>query len=428
MLHRHRCVYKAAMLGVVFALLAANTGYRAAFRQIVGVLNSAGAPYNIAAGTALNWHRNESLAADLDFEIERSWVLQHKMTLHHALRRDGWKQLYVFGLPSEVGYEESWTKFNVRADLFTVDRVRLVPPRRMWLPVPVSAFPLLPARTRREPPPRLPCCAPSHTRCNNHTAAEFRFIPNCELENLHTLLRWVRTVLGKAVVWWITAGTLLSAIRGQGHIPHETNIDVIVNRAAWPLANKLVTAAVGRTHYEFKPTHQWNPARLFWGHVNKVHIDLWIADVTDDATAVIDPHFPSELPARLYFPLTSCKLEGVDYPCPRDSPGLLQLRFGDPYANGKDLALNATTWVSGLTVSGRTFPCYITRLGREQHERHGVVFNTPSPIEPYLVAKYGTEWARPDPLYQWDTSPFRTDRNNCYREAMPAPVAVTTIA
>ena len=419
------------MLAIVAASISVGADHAAAFREMIGILNNAKAPYNIASGTALNWHRNESLASDIDFEIERVWLLQQRDALHVALRRGGWKQVHVFGVLSVVGYEEAWSKHGVKADLFSVDRVPLVPPRHLWVPVPVSAAPLAPAPRRIASPQALLCCAPSHARCNWLTGDHNFTIPRCELENLHTMLRWVRDVLSKAVPWWLTAGALLSALRACD-ISHDTDIDVSVELSAWPIAEKLIKAAVGRTHYEFKPGNH-NPARLFWGFKNRVHVDFWTPKVLHSATAVSDPALPAHLPAQLYFPLAMCTLEGTMYPCPHDGPGWLQLRFGAQwptakrkygigatYADNADLLMNATTWMQSMTVNGRAFPCYITRLGRERHRWHGALVSTPSPIEPYLVAKYGTAWALPDPTYQWHTSPFRADdgRKSCFREPL----------
>lgn len=170
----------AVVLIIAAASLSGSADRTSAFRHMVGILNSANAPYNIASGTALNWHRNESLTSDIDIDIERPWVVEHGRFLRNTLHRGGWKLVRTFGSPSAVGYEEAWFKYGVRVDLFSVDQVPLVPPRHLysWL-----------------------------------TAAQNVTIPRCELDNLHVMLRWIRRVLSDTVPWWLTAGHT-PAVRG----------------------------------------------------------------------------------------------------------------------------------------------------------------------------------------------------------------------
>ena len=117
----------------------------------------------------------------------------------------------------------------------------------------------------------LACCTPSHKRCAWVSKAPYT-IPECEEQNLQSLLQWLNTILHD-VSWWITEGTLLGAVRNESHIPHETDIDVSILDVDWSKAVSQIEAQLRTTHFEFKSFS--NPARLFFSKQNRVHVDFW---------------------------------------------------------------------------------------------------------------------------------------------------------
>lgn len=211
------------------------------------------------------------------------------------------------------------------------------------------------------PTPKMPCCSHDHKRCTWLTKSAGFHIPRCEKQNLVAMLRFIRDVMqGSGVIWWITDGTLLGSLRGGSHISHETDIDVNFDNSTWPEADRLLKAAVGKTHYTFTSTSSYlHPARLFFGRVNRIHVDIWMASRSQDGTAVSELRpiakqrrivFQSELvPASMIFPLNmSCVYEGDTFPCPRESEKWLALRFGKDWRTPKRKYGAGATFHDGL--------------------------------------------------------------------------------
>lgn len=90
-----------------------------AFKSIVHTLNDINANYTASHGTVLGWYRDCDLFMDLDFDLELVWFMENIDTLHGALINSGWKQVHIFGVQGEIGYEEAWMKLGVKADLFS---------------------------------------------------------------------------------------------------------------------------------------------------------------------------------------------------------------------------------------------------------------------------------------------------------------------
>ena len=80
------------------------------------------------------------------------------------------------------------------------------------------------------------------------------------------------------------------------------------------------------------------------------------------------------------------------------------------------------TYVSGLTVGARTWPCYSVQESQPMQTWNNISFPVPFPVEPYLVAKYGTTWTEKHKEdYGWAREPFKTEngRRHCFKEDMP---------
>lgn len=105
------------------------------------VFNNLSAPYFLAEGSLLNFHRNFSAGkADVDFSLELEWWKQsdHKSQLAALLTKKGLWQFDTFGEFGEVliissistnfkkgcgsfqnGYEEKWQRDGVSVDIFS---------------------------------------------------------------------------------------------------------------------------------------------------------------------------------------------------------------------------------------------------------------------------------------------------------------------
>jgi hypothetical protein len=76
-------------------------------------------------------------------------------------------------------------------------------------------------------------------------------------------------------------------------------------------------------------------------------------------------------------------------------------------------------YVNSLTISGIQYPCYSLFERYEIHRWNALTFQVPSPIEPYLVGKYGNWKKKHIYGYAWDIEPFKTDdgRYHCIRNS-----------
>ena len=76
-------------------------------------------------------------------------------------------------------------------------------------------------------------------------------------------------------------------------------------------------------------------------------------------------------------------------------------------------------YVNSLTISGIQYPCYSLFERYEIYRWNALTFQVPSPIEPYLVGKYGNWKKKHIYGYAWDIEPFKTDdgRYHCIRNS-----------
>jgi len=213
----------------------------------------------------------------------------------------------------------------------------------------------------------LPCCQPDKVRCKWTTKGGI--IPPCEKENLLSLLKWLKNVLGNDIVWYITAGTLLGATRSESHIPHETDIDVNIITKHLGNAHKLIEAHIGRTHFVLNK--KTVPNRLFFSPKNKVHVDIWPMIREKDTSKEIQPIknkglFWYDVNSTWLFPLKKCKYEGILYPCPRENELWTRTRYGSDWTTPKAKYSNRPDYNDG---DGQSF----TGLTSAPH-RTGVIF------------------------------------------------------
>ena len=87
-----------------------------ALRSVVGVLSSVGAPYYISEGSLLHLYRDCGLGqSDLDLVLDLAWWnLNNSQALQAALSAQGFTRTLVFGVLEKVGYEESYTKHDIK--------------------------------------------------------------------------------------------------------------------------------------------------------------------------------------------------------------------------------------------------------------------------------------------------------------------------
>ena len=109
-------------------------------KDVVGVLSSVGAPYYISEGSLLHLYRDCGLGqSDLDLVLDLAWWTEaNSRHLQAELAARGFTRSLVFGQLEQVGYEESYTKDDIKvihlsSDIITVQVHRLIsslPPAR----------------------------------------------------------------------------------------------------------------------------------------------------------------------------------------------------------------------------------------------------------------------------------------------------------
>ena len=109
-------------------------------KDVVGVLSSVGAPYYISEGSLLYLYRDCGLGqSDLDLVLDLAWWTEaNSRDLQKELADQGFTRSLVFGQLEQVGYEESYTKDDIKvihlsSDIITVQVRRLIsslPPAR----------------------------------------------------------------------------------------------------------------------------------------------------------------------------------------------------------------------------------------------------------------------------------------------------------
>lgn len=185
----------------------------------------------------------------------------------------------------------------------------------------------------------LPCCGVWSKRCVWTKVPPYT-IPKCEQQNLLDLLRWLDYVLD--VEWMITAGTVLGAVREQGHIPFETDIDIMMDRKDWEVAREQIKSRLKGTHFQFYDSLRTSksPAKLYYSRRNQVHVDIWFYDrVSDDIIAEVMPYHKQykkvNVTADIFLPRSHCLYNGHFFPCPNQSERYVELRYGKDWRTPK---------------------------------------------------------------------------------------------
>ena len=89
-------------------------------RSVVSVFSGLDIPYFLTDGSLLHLQRNCSLGeGDLDFVIQLHWWDSHSGgRLQEALEDKGFQRTIVFGEVGSVGYQESWTRDQIKVSRY----------------------------------------------------------------------------------------------------------------------------------------------------------------------------------------------------------------------------------------------------------------------------------------------------------------------
>ena len=88
-------------------------------REVVGVLSRLGAPYYLSEGSLLYLYRDCGLGqSDLDLVLDLAWWNKtNSQALQETLAAQGFTRTLVFGQLEEVGYEESYSKDDIKVSI-----------------------------------------------------------------------------------------------------------------------------------------------------------------------------------------------------------------------------------------------------------------------------------------------------------------------
>ena len=88
-------------------------------REVVGVLSRLEAPYYLSEGSLLYLYRDCGLGqSDLDLVLDLAWWNKtNSQALQETLAAQGFTRTLVFGQLEEVGYEESYSKDDIKVSI-----------------------------------------------------------------------------------------------------------------------------------------------------------------------------------------------------------------------------------------------------------------------------------------------------------------------
>lgn len=145
------------------------------------------------------------------------------------------------------------------------------------------------------PRPALDCfnktCSPEGKRCPDKEYLHVGgLLPECDRHHLVELMAFIHDVIrADNRVYWADAGTLLGAYREGGHIGHESDIDIKVRRADFPGVRRAVEAAIQKQGLPFVWATTASHATLSYSKENKLHVDIWQADIALDEVVDATP-------------------------------------------------------------------------------------------------------------------------------------------
>ena len=102
---------------------ATNNTMTTVLGEMISIFNKVGAPYYIHAGTLLGFVRDCKLKSDIDFALPLKWwtVPDNRKALMETMNKTGYAYYYdkPFGSEGFLGYEEAWSKYGVKIDIFS---------------------------------------------------------------------------------------------------------------------------------------------------------------------------------------------------------------------------------------------------------------------------------------------------------------------
>lgn len=136
------------------------------------------------------------------------------------------------------------------------------------------------------PRPKSGCkgepCSPDEERCPDEEYKTVgKMIPECDRHHLFEMMAFLHDLLRHhAILYWATFGTLLGAHREGGHIGHETDVDITVRRVDLPRIRRAFLDEVALQGLPYIWYPQTDHILVHFSQVNKLHIDIWYADIT----------------------------------------------------------------------------------------------------------------------------------------------------
>ena len=182
---------------------------------------------------------------------------------------------------------------------------------------------------------QLPCCGVYNKRCDWIKVSPYT-IPECEKQNLLKILKWIKSIA--TVEWGISGGTLLGAAREKGHIPHETDIDITVEKRDKAQLIRDIKARIGETHFVYEDAYLAD--RIYYSKENRIHVDLWVHEKYDDYTLEItNVHGRGFIKYRMdnsiLYPFIECEYDGEMYPCYKEPEIWASKRYGPHWRTPK---------------------------------------------------------------------------------------------
>jgi hypothetical protein len=183
----------------------------------------------------------------------------------------------------------------------------------------------------------LPCCGVGSVRCDWVKTPPYT-IPHCEKQNLLSILRWLKEVT--TVEWTLFAGTLLGSVRENGHIEHETDIDITVDKRDRAKLIREIEEHIPFSHFVFKADERhYVPDRVFFSETNLVHVDIWTHEkgeyFTKEVAYLKNGHRWYKVNNDILYPPSKCIYEGDYYNCPNKPVEWVRGRYGNDWSTPK---------------------------------------------------------------------------------------------